>query len=31
MQMQDFTFAGQEIVFNVQSVHGLEMAAQHRN
>ena len=28
MQVQDFALAGQEIVFDVEAVHGFEMAAQ---
>ena len=31
MQMKNFALARQEIVFNVQPVHGFKMAAQHGN
>ena len=31
MQLQNFALAGKEIVFNVEPVHGLKMAAQHGN
>ncbi len=29
MKMEDFAFAREEIVFDVETIHGLEMAAQH--
>ena len=31
MQMQDFALARQEVVFDVETVHRLKMAAQHRS
>ena len=29
MQVEDFAFAGEEVVFDVEAVHGLEMASEH--
>src|SRR5437899_9229990 len=31
MQMQDFTFTRQEVILDIQAVHGLEVAAQDGN
>ena len=31
MQMQNFTFARQEVVFDLQAVHGLKMTPQYRD